>query len=95
MHGTRQSTIPSLPVSFVSVRHPERLEVIGIAGTRRHGDTADVTLTVRCGCFRVFEASRVQIQQGLVSCCDACAFVPADREVSIRAPRHARCARRA
>lgn len=93
MHKQTTSTILSLPVSLASVRHPERLEVLGITGTRRHGAATDVTLQVRCGCFRIFEASRIQIQQGLVTCCDACAFIPADATAAVRQSRAPRCNR--
>lgn len=95
MNSTKPTTrtVLSLPVSIASIRSPAKLQIIGTAGTRRHGDTTVETLEVRCGCFRVFTASRVQIEQGLISCCDHCYFERS--EASVRTPRPASCRGRA
>ena len=89
----RTTDIPSLPVSLIAVRHPETLTVIGVSGTRRHGNATVEQLDVRCGCYRVFQASRVAVEQGLVTCCPACSFEDASAGVRVRRP--VACGRRA
>ena len=91
MHST---VILSLPVNFISDRHPEQLEVLGVTGTRRFGGATVVTIKVKCGCHRVFAASKVAVEQGIVTCCDACAFTCSDADAAVRAPRPPRCGRR-